>query len=295
MLTKNFSARYESTTDTPGGMLIAYASTFDREPDSYGDVVARGAFLETLQDWSRKGAYLPLLFGHRTDDPSMNLGRVVEASEDETGLRIVAEFDPDSETAQYTRKLVKEGRLSTLSFAYEVLDAGPVTLEDGRKANELRKLKLYEVSLVPIPANDHAEVIDVKNAPVDEPNADGDSDGAPSGVVDEVCAEKADDLSDESPDVDAQSESIDTIISLADRIDDIADAIKDLAKRLDVLIAPIDNEPQSVEADTDAKAAEAVADADEDDNAEAPHEGNAEISEKANAMLAMMARYIELG
>jgi len=48
------------------------------------------------------------------------------------------------------------------SFAYDVLDAGPVTLEDGVKANELRKLELYEISVVPIPANQNAVMTEVK-------------------------------------------------------------------------------------------------------------------------------------
>ena len=37
-----------------------------------------------------------------------------------------------------------------------------MTLDDGRKANELRKLNIFEVSLVQIPANQNAEVVDVK-------------------------------------------------------------------------------------------------------------------------------------
>lgn len=34
----------------PGG-VVAYAATFDRESDSYGDVVAKGAFADTLRAW----------------------------------------------------------------------------------------------------------------------------------------------------------------------------------------------------------------------------------------------------
>ena len=45
-----------------------------------------------------------------------------------------------------------------------MLDAAPVELADGTKANELRKMDLFEVSLVQIPANQHAEVVEVKDA-----------------------------------------------------------------------------------------------------------------------------------
>ena len=146
------------------GIVEGYASTFDREPDSYGDVIAKGAFARTLSEWSQKGQPIPLLYGHNTDDPELNIGRVTEAYEDERGLHVRAEFDADNPKAQYVRKLVKEGRLYQFSFAYQVLDAGTVELDSGIEAYELRKLDIFEVSLVQIPANQHAEVVEVKAA-----------------------------------------------------------------------------------------------------------------------------------
>lgn len=148
-----------------GGTVAGYISTFDREPDSYGDIVAPGAFAETIADWAEKngrGLYLPLLYGHNTDDPFYNIGRFTELREDERGLYGVAEFDPDNPTAQYVRKLAQEGRLYQFSFAYSVEDAAQVELENGATVNELRKLTVYEGSLVQIPANQHAEVVEVK-------------------------------------------------------------------------------------------------------------------------------------
>ena len=57
-----------------------------------------------------------------------------------------------------------DGRLCKFSFAYDVLEAGDVTLEDGVKAYELRKLNIHEVSLVMYPANPDTGVIEVKSA-----------------------------------------------------------------------------------------------------------------------------------
>ena len=162
---KSFDVKAEAISED-GGTITGYASTWDREPDSYGDVVAKGAFTDTLADWSAKGARIPFLFGHRTDDPKYNIGWC-EAEEDEHGLKFTAYLDAESEKAQYVRKLYKEGRIYQFSFAYAVLDAGPVQLDDGFEAYELRKLDLYEISAVQIPANQHAEVIDVKDAPAE--------------------------------------------------------------------------------------------------------------------------------
>ena len=150
------------------GAVEGYAATFDRIPDSYGDVIAKGAFADSLKAWQEGGKPIPLLYGHSTDDPAYNIGKVVEAHEDDKGLHVVAEFDADNEKAQYVRKLVQEGRLYQFSFAYEVLDGATVELEDGTEAYELRKMNLFEVSLVQIPANQRAVVTGVKEAPVEE-------------------------------------------------------------------------------------------------------------------------------
>ena len=144
------------------GTVEGHAATFDREPDSYGDVIAKGAFARTLSEWSQKEQPIPLLYGHNTEDPELNIGKVTEAYEDERGLHVRAEFDADNPKAQYVRKLAKEGRLYQFSFAYSVRDAADVEV-DGYPAYELRDLDLYEVSLVQIPANQHAVITGIKS------------------------------------------------------------------------------------------------------------------------------------
>ena len=160
---KDFAVDIKSADLEDGGRILAYASTFDRVPDKAGDVVARGAFTDSLAKWASSGNSIPVLYGHRTDDPKMNIGKVKSAREDERGLLVELELDADNPTAQYCRKLVKEGRLSKLSFAYTTKDSGFVKLATGKSANELRKLDIHEVSLVPIPANDNAVILEAKD------------------------------------------------------------------------------------------------------------------------------------
>lgn len=160
-MTKFKSAEFAAQMPSEG-TVEGYAATFDREPDSYGDVIAKGAFARTLAEWSQKEQPIPLLYGHNTEDPEMNIGKVTEAYEDEKGLHVRAEFDADNPKAQYVRKLAKEGRLYQFSFAYSVRDAADVDV-DGFKAYELRDLDLYEVSLVQIPANQHAVITEIKS------------------------------------------------------------------------------------------------------------------------------------
>lgn len=241
---KSFDASFKARekADGDGGTLVAYAATFDREPDSYGDVIARGAFTETLEKWASSDARIPLLFGHRTDDPEMNLGAVIKAEEDERGLRIEATFDPDNAKAQYARKLVREGRLSKMSFAFDVIEQGTITLEDGREANELRKVDLFEVSLVPIPANQHADVIDVKALRPDIDDVDSkltDDDTDDASTVDDPADGDGDDMpadDGEAVDIDALMASVEALVDSVTGIGQaIIDAVRELGDKVDAM------------------------------------------------------------
>lgn len=154
--TKSFEVKAEN------GTITGYASTWTREPDSYGDIVAKGAFAECIERIKAEGKILPLLWGHQSENLKAYIGGVFELEEDDHGLKFDATFD-DTEEAQRARQLASDGRVCKFSFAYDVLDQAEVELEDGRKANELRKLNIHEVSLVMYPANPDTSVISVKS------------------------------------------------------------------------------------------------------------------------------------
>ncbi|MGY4543266.1 HK97 family phage prohead protease [Arthrobacter sp. UYNi723] len=144
------------------GQFIVYPSTFIKEPDSYGDIVAKGAFLEDIAEWKESGNVLPGLYGHRMDDPDYFVAGALDMGEDDHGWWVKGEFDLESPKGPQVYRLVKGRRLNQLSFAYDTLDEKSVTLEDGRKANELQRLKVYEFSFVPIGANQDTSVVAVK-------------------------------------------------------------------------------------------------------------------------------------
>ena len=159
MKIKSFNVKYR---DDGNGSIEGYASTWIREPDSYGDVVKEGAFTNTLKERWNGGKGIPLLWAHQMDQLKSFIGSA-DADEDEKGLHFVAKFD-DTEEAQRVRELYKDGRLKSFSFAYDVKDWAPIELEDGRKADELRELDLFEISCVTVPANSDATVTEVKAA-----------------------------------------------------------------------------------------------------------------------------------
>ncbi|MGW5920829.1 HK97 family phage prohead protease [Nocardia fluminea] len=165
MLTKNTLAVMVKAGPDDGlaeGEFIVYPSTFTKTPDSYGDIVAPGAFADTIHNWKMSGNTLPGLYGHRMDDPDFFVAGAADMGEDEHGWWVKGAFDLESPKGPHVYRLVKGRRLNQLSFAYDVIDEAGVELDDGRRANELRRLKVYEFSFVPIGANQDTSVVAVK-------------------------------------------------------------------------------------------------------------------------------------
>jgi hypothetical protein len=97
-------------------------------------------------------------------DPDYNIGHVMTAKEDEHGLLVTAQLDLENPKALQTYRLLKGRRINQMSFAYDVLDGSDQKSEDLGDYFELRKLKAYEVSVVPIGANQETEILAVKAA-----------------------------------------------------------------------------------------------------------------------------------
>lgn len=138
------------------GEFTAYASVFGNQ-DSYGDIVVKGAFKDTLETWAKSGNNLPLLFGHRMDDPDFNIGHVKSYEEDDHGLLVTCQLDLESPKALQTYRLLKGRRINQMSYAYDVIDG-----EEKDGAYLLKSMKLHEISVVPVGANQETEVLAVK-------------------------------------------------------------------------------------------------------------------------------------
>lgn len=144
------------------GQFTGYASVFGNK-DSYGDVIVKGAFAESLKSYGETGAGIPVYWSHRMDDPSMNIGVTEEAKEDDHGLLVKVQLDLDTPTGAQVHRLIQQKRVKQMSFAYDVVkqaevDGGP--WEGGY--TELQELKVHEVSVVPIGANQETELLAVK-------------------------------------------------------------------------------------------------------------------------------------
>lgn len=146
----------------PEGTFEAIVSAFGNV-DSYGDVVVKGAFADTLTEWDERGDPIPVIWSHMSTDPDFHIGWVEKAEEREQGLWVRGRLDLDSPKAAQVFRLLKGRRVTQFSFAFDVLDAAEVVV-DGKTVFELRKLKLYEVGPCLIGVNQETELLTVKAA-----------------------------------------------------------------------------------------------------------------------------------
>lgn len=148
----------EASSEEPEGTFTGYASVFGNV-DSYGEMVVKGAFAESLEAQD----VFPVYWSHQMSDPMMNIGKTLEIREDDHGLFVKAQLDLETPMGAQVHRLIKDGRVGQMSFAFDVEDYAFASSEDHGEFVELRKLKLHEVSVVQVGANQATELMDVKD------------------------------------------------------------------------------------------------------------------------------------
>ena len=122
MLTKTIRTPVKALTNEEGEPtgFTGYAAVFDNI-DLGGDKIIKGAFSQTLASrYPESGAGIPVYWNHDTDDPFKNLGLTTSAIEDEHGLKVEGDIDVSTDIGKQVAKLLKENRVSQMSFAYNV-------------------------------------------------------------------------------------------------------------------------------------------------------------------------------
>lgn len=142
------------------GKVAGFFSTYDKTPDSYGDIIEPGAFTETLEKRKATGHPFPLCLNHDFSDV---IGACDSIEEKEKGPFVEASLF-DTDRAQEVRTWLKSGAIYQFSFAYDVLQRRDPTEEEKKAGvmNVLQKIELFEVSIVTVPANQNAVVTEVK-------------------------------------------------------------------------------------------------------------------------------------
>lgn len=141
------------------GTFSGYGSVFGNV-DSYREIVAPGSFAKSLAGMKESGAILPALWQH---DPSKPIGGYKVLSEDNHGLRVDEGFllKDDVSLAREAYALMKARVVTGMSIGYYVRAD---SYDEKTNIRTLTELDLREISIVTFPANDRAQVENVKTA-----------------------------------------------------------------------------------------------------------------------------------
>lgn len=147
----HFQTRAENDELFIEGYFSVFGSVYELW-DGATETVAAGAFSDTLEGDIRA------LIDHET---RLVLGRTtagtLELKEDEKGLWGRVKINPNDQDAMNLYERVKRGDVDQCSFGFDILDEE--TEVDGSNVKwTIRKVKLYEVSVVTFPAYEETSV-----------------------------------------------------------------------------------------------------------------------------------------
>lgn len=154
--------------DGDAGSFEGYASVFGTI-DSYGDTIERGAYTDTIPQFLTRGF---IGWGHDWNEP---IGIVTSAAEDGKGLFIQGQFHSDPDAQKFRMRAnerVQAGKFMGLSIGYEAQAYEMRTVAEpfrdkwgelSDKVRALTKIRLFEVSLVTVPAEENSGVTSIKS------------------------------------------------------------------------------------------------------------------------------------
>lgn len=153
----------DPSSEAEGRTIIGYGSTFepaDRH-DSHGDIIAPGAFAQSIKDHESGEYTVKLYFEHWEV-----LGVVEELREDERGLWMKARIS-ETERGDEVIKMIRDGALDSLSIGFRMepgdwreIDAATPW---GEPVREILRAQLLEISVVSMPSNLYAQITDLRS------------------------------------------------------------------------------------------------------------------------------------
>lgn len=139
------------------GHFSGYASVYN-VIDAYREVVAPGAFANTLRKWASRGRLPPALWQHRSAEP---VGPFTKMVEDERGLYTEGQLlVKEIQRAREARALMQTKTVDGMSIGFNSI------VEEYDKSTNLVTLKeidLWEVSIVTFPANSESLITEVRS------------------------------------------------------------------------------------------------------------------------------------
>ncbi|TPU67539.1 HK97 family phage prohead protease [Acinetobacter baumannii] len=149
--------KMQEQTVQEDGFFSGYLAVFNNI-DSHGDVIRKGAFLKTIEEWNSKGKYPAIFWNHDPDEP---IGVFTIMREDEKGLYVEGRLlISDIVRAKSTYALMKVKAIDGMSIGYITIQA---THDPQTMIRELLELELVEGSIVAFPSNPNSLISSVKS------------------------------------------------------------------------------------------------------------------------------------
>lgn len=151
------------------GTFRGYGSTFGDTPDAHGHIVVPGAFQKSLGRGGRNRTGVMMLRGH---DAAKIPGVWKDIYEDKKGLFNEGQLfvgEEGTELGKETYALLKHKALRHLSIGFDLprdragnIKPAAIEKDEAKGVTYLKEIELWEISLVPFPANIGAQVTRVK-------------------------------------------------------------------------------------------------------------------------------------
>jgi len=151
MKLKHLDVPFEVKEVSEDGTFTGYGSVFGVK-DSYNEIVVPGAFVDSIE--KRVPA---MLWQHRSGEP---IGVYEEVREDSVGLFLRGRLAMKTARGAEAYELLKMKAISGLSIGFVAIED---SFDKSTGIRTLKKIDLWEVSLVTFPANDAARVTGVKD------------------------------------------------------------------------------------------------------------------------------------
>ena len=150
------SLPFEVKAIDESGTFEGYAAVFGNV-DAWGDIILPGAFKVSLKEHKSKKTMPALLWQHDSRQP---IGVWESMMEDTHGLFVKGRLlRTDVQKGAEAYALLKAGALSGMSIGYIARD---YSIDEKTYVRTLKRVDIYEASLVTFPANEHAQVTAVK-------------------------------------------------------------------------------------------------------------------------------------
>lgn len=217
------------------GTFTGYASVFGGEPDSYGDVIAPGAFAASLAEHKAGNTRPLLLWQHDQSEP---VGVWESVEEDAHGLKVSGRLVLDTARGRDAYALLKAGALNGLSIGYRVRD-----YERRGRGRLLKHIELIEISIVSVPAASPARITSVKS---DATAAMGAAHSKKDHAMSEQTKAAPEDMGDGNT-VESRVGTLEEKVSGMDtRLQKVEESVGNVAKSADRIEAKL-NRPGAVE------------------------------------------------